>query len=33
LTAGEALFLKKLMGLEEHYKSIDEIKEQLAKLA
>lgn len=33
LTSDEALFLKKLMGLEESFRSIDEIKEQLAKLA
>jgi len=33
LTSDEVLFLKKLMGLEESFRSIDEIKEQLAKLA
>lgn len=33
LTPGEALFLKKLMGIEEPFSSIDEIKEQLEKLA
>jgi serine/threonine protein kinase len=33
LTADEVLFLKKLMGIEDSYKNIDEIKEQLGKLA